>query len=87
VASTSSRLTTEVWHYLPLWYVVIFEKGYPMGYCPFVPLFVPSKLHRVAAIRTILFSSISSNWKFLCPLTVILDVESEWNEETFVNYS
>jgi hypothetical protein len=25
--------------------VVIFEKGYPMGYLPFVPLFVPGILH------------------------------------------
>ena len=49
VASTSGRLTTEIWHYLHLWYVVIFEKGYPMGYHPFVPLFVPSRLHRVAS--------------------------------------
>ena len=48
VASTSGRLTTEVWHYLHLWYVVIFEKGYPMCYRPFVPLFVPGRFHTVA---------------------------------------
>ena len=45
MASTSGRLNTEVWHYLHLWYLFIFEKGYPMGYRPFFPLFVPGILH------------------------------------------
>ena len=40
-----------------------------------------------SSIRTILFPSISSNWNLLCLLTVSLDVESELNEETVVDYS
>ena len=49
VASTSCYLTTQVWHYLHLWDVVISEKGYPIGYRPFVPLFVPGILHTMAS--------------------------------------